>query len=776
MRRRARALRALLGAELAAWLVLAIVLGATAASCWYVDQQTVVQERARFDQLASAMLDALHDRMEAYVATLRATRGVFVDGATPSRRAFAQYVRSIELERWYPGVQGIGYVEVLAPGQLARHERAVRAEGFPGYRVWPRGAREVYSAIVYLEPFDWRNQRAFGYDMMSEPTRREAMERARDSGTAACSARVELVQEAGSGRQPGFLIYLPLYSGEPRDLAGRRSRLRGFVYAPFRALDLVHATLGEEALARLHVEVYDGDRATPDALLYRSPGGPGSAGASFGRASALDVAGRRWTVLFSAPSGFATPWEVALPRVVAIVGLLCGVLLFRVTRGEERSRARAQRDASRSSFLADAGRMLASSLDYRATLAQVAERASQDQADWCAILLVESEGAVRLVGRRDVGVAPRALAALEGLLLDEEARFGAAAALATSEPFLAHDVDDSVLRRIASGPEQLEQLRAAGIQSLLTVPLRARGQSLGAVAFVSCAEARRFDAGDVAMAQDLGRLTVSAIDTARLYRRAQEAVRQRDEFLSVASHELKTPLTSLVLQTHSLISGASRGNVPAEVGRKAEVIRRNVDRLTRLIGSLLDISRIGAGRLELELEDVDLAELVREVAARFEEEAAKAGCELRLDVGAAARGRWDRLRLDQVVTNLVSNAVKYGQGQPITIALRTAEDRVVLTVRDEGIGIAPDAQQRIFERFERAVSERHYGGFGLGLWIVRRIVEALGGEVHVESDPGHGSTFVVQLKRGAADAGASSEQPRRAEEPAGEVAGRARSR
>jgi len=236
------------------------------------------------------------------------------------------------------------------------------------------------------------------------------------------------------------------------------------------------------------------------------------------------------------------------------------------------------------------------------------------------------------------------------------------------------------------------------------------------------------------------------VDTSRLYRREQEAVAARDEFLSVASHELKTPLTSLILHTDALRAAARRGS-PEQLASRADLIRRSAERLSRLVASLLDISRIGAGRLDLEREETDLAEVTHEVAHRFEEEARRARCEIRVDA-APAIGFWDRLRLDQVVTNLLANALKYGAGFPIDVCVQADGGRAVLTVRDRGIGISGEDQRRIFQRFERAVSQRNYGGFGLGLWIVRQIVEAQGGSVRVESAPGQGSTFTVELQAG----------------------------
>ncbi|WP_395813359.1 sensor histidine kinase [Archangium minus] len=174
-------------------------------------------------------------------------------------------------------------------------------------------------------------------------------------------------------------------------------------------------------------------------------------------------------------------------------------------------------------------------------------------------------------------------------------------------------------------------------------------------------------------------------------------------------------------------------------------MERGVGRLSVLVDELLDVSRITSGRLVLHLEDVDLAELVREVVERIRPEAERVGCELRLQVPGPVVSRWDRLRLEQVLSNLLSNALKYGAGYPVEVALRVSGTQVLLQVRDEGIGIDPALQERIFERFERAVSDRHYGGLGMGLWITREIVTALGGSIQVESAPGRGATFTVTL-------------------------------
>ena len=233
----------------------------------------------------------------------------------------------------------------------------------------------------------------------------------------------------------------------------------------------------------------------------------------------------------------------------------------------------------------------------------------------------------------------------------------------------------------------------------------------------------------------------------------QGAVRVRDEFLSIASHELKTPVTALHLQIQSVLRRRSKEtSTPEWMMGKILRAETQVERLIRLINNLLDVSRITAGRLEFEPEDVDLAQVVREAADRFRDEIARAGSELHVHADETVWGFWDRLRLEQVVTNLLTNAIKYGKGQPIELTVEGIDGVARLQVKDHGIGISHENQARIFERFERAVSERQYGGLGLGLWITRQIVEALSGIIRVVSEPDAGSLFIVELPRQEAPA------------------------
>ncbi|WP_257454666.1 hybrid sensor histidine kinase/response regulator [Archangium lipolyticum] len=235
-----------------------------------------------------------------------------------------------------------------------------------------------------------------------------------------------------------------------------------------------------------------------------------------------------------------------------------------------------------------------------------------------------------------------------------------------------------------------------------------------------------------------------------------EAVRARDDFLSVASHELKTPLTSFQLNLNAIERGLRHVSHPS-VGERLDVARRSVRRLARLIETLLDVSQLTTGRLQLEPERVDLATLVGEVVAASEEEAQRQGTPLNVHLESPLTGCFDRDRMEQVVHHLLSNALKFGQGRPVEVSLRSdGSGAAVLSVVDHGIGIPPADRARIFERFERAVSVKNFGGLGLGLWVTRQVVEAHQGAIRVEDTPGGGATFHIQLPRHCRGGGAGT--------------------
>lgn len=252
-------------------------------------------------------------------------------------------------------------------------------------------------------------------------------------------------------------------------------------------------------------------------------------------------------------------------------------------------------------------------------------------------------------------------------------------------------------------------------------------------------------------------VTTDVTERHRASEELERAVRVRDEFLSVASHELKTPLTPLRLEASAIERAADKGDL-ARLRERASKLHRHVERLDALVEQLLDVGRIRAGRVVLDRAEIDLEEVLRSVVARMETEIERAGCTLEIRRDGDARGDWDGSRLDQVVTNLFSNALKYGPGKPIDVEVRGDANDVRLQIRDRGLGIAEADHARIFQRFERAVSERNYGGLGLGLFIVHELVTAHGGTISVQSALGQGASFTVTLPRRAPDQVGSAQQ------------------
>ncbi|XYH94004.1 AAA family ATPase [Sorangium sp. So ce1128] len=383
-------------------------------------------------------------------------------------------------------------------------------------------------------------------------------------------------------------------------------------------------------------------------------------------------------------------------------------------------------------FLAEASHKLMA-LGYSATLESMAQLPVPELADQCVIDVHLAPGAPGHT------VSAGVSAELAGAVMD------ALRPLAAASP-VRPEVGDLRAEPL------LQQL---GIHAFLRVPLLARDRCFGVMTLLATAPQRRYGPADLLLANELASRAALALDNARLFTEAQQAIERRDEFLLVASHELKTPLTSLTIQAHlleRLLRRYQRAELaPERIDATLQVLNRQIARLGHLVNELLDVTRMNAGRLTLARAPVDLAALVREVVERMGQQLAGARCSLQLELDEPVVGRWDPSRMEQVLINLLSNAMKYGAGDLIQLVVRGQSDRALLVVRDHGIGIAEEDQARIFERFERAVSVRNFGGLGLGLYIVRWIVTSHGGTIRVESKPGAGATFIVELPLHAAE-------------------------
>jgi signal transduction histidine kinase len=397
--------------------------------------------------------------------------------------------------------------------------------------------------------------------------------------------------------------------------------------------------------------------------------------------------------------------------------------------------------------LARAGTVLSASLDYGETMQNFAEVVCPALADWCVVAMVQNDGRLSnvAVAHADAGKRKWALELAQRYPLDERAPTGAHNVVRTGKSEIYTAITDEMLVHTAKDADHLRILRELGLKSGICVPLAIHGRVLGALTLISAESGRTYDDWHLELAEELARRAAVAAENARLYQEAQAAVRIRDDFIGIASHELRTPLSALRLHIQSMLRTAQKEGADARQVGKLQGAMQQVDRQTTMINQLLDFSRLVAGRLELTFETIDLSDVLREVAQRFGDEAQKNKVRLELAAPRTLVGHWDASTLDQIVTNLVSNAIKYGREHPVEIWAEEAEGTAKVLVRDHGIGIDPEDQERIFGRFERAVSSRNYGGFGLGLWIAQRGAASMGGHISVESAPGQGAAFTLLL-------------------------------
>jgi PAS domain S-box-containing protein len=330
------------------YFVLTVALLLTLLAAYYVSATAEARDRLHFQNSVRDAQTSIQNRLENDISSLRAGSALFAASDDVTREEFRTYVERLDFPRRFPGVQGIGFsVRVDAEEKDALTSR-MRREGLPEFKVWPASLRSEYHTIIYLEPRDRRNMAALGYDMFTDPVRRAAMERARDTALPAASGRVTLIQEIDPEKQAGFLIYVPVYrkGSSVETAAEREAALEGFIYSPFRADDFFDGILGPESYRGIDVQIFDGQQMTPENLLHRSEPVSASHSPRFTATTTIDVAGRTWSIAYATSPEFERAAGANLVRFILPGGLLISLLLFSVTWSLAQARAAAERAAS----------------------------------------------------------------------------------------------------------------------------------------------------------------------------------------------------------------------------------------------------------------------------------------------------------------------------------------------------------------------------------------------------------------------------------------------
>lgn len=400
-------------------------------------------------------------------------------------------------------------------------------------------------------------------------------------------------------------------------------------------------------------------------------------------------------------------------------------------------------------FLSEASKILSSSLDYNVTLAIVAKLLVTNVADFCIIDILDGHKMNRLA----VSVSDSSKKSLSQEMLhflpNPKNKMAIYDAAKRRAPIIIKKATEKWLSSVSNIKGERDTIIELGLNSHIFVPLISRGDVIGVLTLASMDPTFSYEGEDAIFLEELATRIALAVDKARLYAEAQRALQTRDEFLSIASHELKTPLTSILLNLQGILKKISKtkGNSKElqEIKRKVEICKSQSERMSRLINDLLNVSVTSTGRFTIEREKMDLVEVVKDAIVHFKAQLKKDGTTIVFEPIEPIVGRWDKVRIEQVVSNLISNAIKYGLKKPISIKLSKSMKEAVLAVEDQGIGIEPQHKDLIFQRFRRGNYPRDISGLGVGLYISKQIIEAHRGTLTVKSEVGKGSTFTATL-------------------------------
>jgi PAS domain S-box-containing protein len=838
---------------------LLVGLVATLIATWLVANHFEIKAQAEFNDAAQTASESIDKRVEAYTALLRGCSGLFAVQRQVTAGQFRAFVDRLQVAEAYPGLQGLGYAVRTTLGEEQALALRMRAQGMPEFRIWPEGERPEYFPILFLEPGDRRNRAAIGYDMFSDPVRHAAMEKARDTGTAAASGKLSLIQEIEGPRQPGFLIYVPVYrEGDvPATLAERRASLQGFVYSPFRADDLLREILDPSGREIFQLRVYDGDEVKQANLLHSATGSHGR-DSRWQSTRTIDVAGRIWTLRFQSQPAFdARSQGGPIPLLIFFFGVLVSLLLFYFTNAEARARHIAEQGAMRLKRSREALRqseermrlIVDSATDYgimtldaggvitswNSGAEQLYGYAAHDIIGRNFKVLFTPEDNAAGVPQRELTQAFEAGRAEDDRWVvrkDGERRFVSGISRAIRDDFGSVHGLIKVTRDLTERREGEERLRNekeftdAIVQSLPGIfyvfdrkgKLIYWNRALEQVTHYSGGEIAEmyvtqlvageqrewmqsrieavFDQGQGSVEADLVRkdglripyfftgsrvelggqtcLVGMGVDITER-RTAEQAIRDARDQLShqarelerlvaertahleqsLASlegilyhvaHDLRAPLRAMHGFTSILLKEYAPHFDPAgeEYARR---ISEAAGRMDRLICDLLEYGRLA--HMPLPLSKVPIDQPLHRVLGDLNPEIQSKHAEV--EIAKPLPAVWaNTTALEAILSNLVSNALKFVHPeQPPRIRIRTREeDGVVrLCVEDNGIGIEPKYQDRVFRVFERLHKTDDYPGTGIGLAIVQKAAQRMNASVGVESTLGQGSTFWVDLPK-----------------------------
>ncbi|RYF88588.1 MAG: PAS domain S-box protein [Chitinophagaceae bacterium] len=802
-------------------------------------KRAAAQNKQLFSFRKEQAMMAIDRRLNHYIQIMKGGKGLFMATHTLNREQWHLYVKTLELETNYPGIQGVGFAPVVLPEGIAGLQARMEAEGFPDFSIKPGGKRDIYTPIIMLEPFTGRNLRAFGFDMWSEPIRRAAMQRACDTNLPALSGRITLVQEGKRVHQPGFLLYLPLYNADaaPETVAERRASLEGFLYSPFRAGDLFRS-LFKGDFADLDFEIYDGDKPSPENLLFdksviRDFFGP-TGRHEYKALEKLQIAGQTWSVCISTMPGFGDNSSRTKPYLLLTGLLIISFLVFFIivsVLNRQKSNQLKQiitDNATAAMFMMNAKgyctfmnpaaeKMTGFTFDEikqkplhymvhhhypngkpfpiqdcpidRALPTNNFMRAYEDvfiRKDGsffnisCAASPIFHNGTPvsTVIEVRDITEIKEAelrirehVERLQKVFYHVPALVGLVSAAdliyVLVNPMFSHLFGDRPLLgktlkeahpelKDQNILEQILEVIDTGIARIGTeVKLhinRSNSSELSGGYFNYAFEPIFDDQQRVEAVLIFGvevtelvrsRKALSSLNHELLHtnEELQRINIDLDNFVYSASHDLKSPITNIEGLSRAL-QDTLKEKLDEEEKQLLHLMEGSVHKLRKTVQELTEITKV-----QKQIQDEDellyfneiLADVLNDINQLVEE--SKAEIITRFEVAGI---NYARKNLRSILYNLVSNAIRYraSDREPrIIVSTCSGNGKTVLSVQDNGLGIAKKQQHKLFTMFMRL--HNHVEGSGIGLYIVKRIIENNGGRIEVESEPGVGSTFKV---------------------------------
>ena len=695
------------------FIILIVGLVLTVVAAFLLKQDEKAQAKIELTLIGNEIRTRIQQKLNSHALLLRNGCSFFVASDSITREEWRLFIKHSRLDINLPGIQGVGFSFIIQKDQLQNHIQTIRKEGFSDYTLKPAGEREVYTSILYIEPFSGSNLRSFGYDMFSEPIRRQAMEKARDLDLATLSGKVILVQESGDDLQAGTLMYVPVYrNGMPaQSIEQRRKAIIGWVYSPFRMDDLMTGILGRWDTPddqRIRLQISEDESSFENLLLFDSQmtDSVNHQVRSMTITLPLVFNERKWILTFSQSVG-PLSFINRTVLVVLVAGILISFLLFALFLSLSKTRSRMQISE------------------------HLASQLKESEEKYRALIENATEGIYVVQGGR-IAFANMACASITGIPLTEMP------GMPVQEFFDTEESEEQSLHHHG-------EVMTGKTNSMNGVfPIKNRREERRWLLINSARIMWNGSAATLNLATDISERKQAEEVINRKNEELQNLNATKDKFFSIIAHDLRSPFNSLLgltqMMTHDFNSLSME-----QIQQMVEIMGKSADNLYRLLENLLQWSQIQSGTIPFNPELVQLQMIVDESIEIIEEPARIKEIEITSEVAVRLTVLADRHMLQTVIRNLIFNAVKFTpHGGKVSLrAKATNDNNVEISIYDTGIGMSQDMVENLFKidvKTNRLGTESEPSS-GLGLLLSKEFIEKHGGEIWVESEVGKGSVF-----------------------------------